>query len=204
MLICVTNRLLCKDNFFNRINEIAKGKPDAIILREKDLFISEYEKLAVKVKEICEKHQIQLIINQNIDIAAKLNLSCIHLSISDLRKYQDKIGQFAQLGVSVHSVAEAAEAQELGASYLIAGHIFPTDCKKDLPPRGLSFLQEVCDSVRIPVFAIGGITKERVKDVTNAGAKGICVMSQAMTCPNPVELMNSLLARLRCLHANRH
>jgi len=190
MLICVSNRLLCKDDFLNRINAIAKGKPDAIMLREKDLSISEYENLAVKVKGICNEHQIRLIINQNIDIAAKLNLSYIHLSISDLKRYQDKIQKFDHIGVSVHSVPEAKEAQELGASYLIAGHIFPTDCKKDVPPRGLLFLKEVCDSVEIPVYAIGGITKDLVKDVVNVGAKGICVMSQFMTSPNPAELIH--------------
>ena len=107
--------------------------------------------------------RVPLIINQNISVAAKLKLPNIHLSMPDLRKYKNELLPFIQLGASVHSVSEAVEAQELGASYLIAGHIFSTDCKKGVPPRGLSFLTEVCDAVTIPVFAIGGISQKQPK-----------------------------------------
>ena len=95
---------------------------------------------------------------------------------------------FDQIGASVHSVEEATEAVTLGATYLIAGHIFSTDSKKGVPPRGLSFLKQVCDAVPIPVFAIGGITRNDVNAIKAAGAKGVCIMSEAMTCENPAEL----------------
>lgn len=188
MLICVTNRKLCKDDFFNRIDELAKGKPHAIVLREKDLNLEEYESLAIQVKKICHINQVPLIINQNILIAKKLELPNIHLSMSDLRIYKNEIDKFSKVGASIHSLLEAKEAEELGASYLIAGHIFPTDCKKGVPSRGISFLKEICTSVTIPVFAIGGITKDKVKDVLHTGAKGVCIMSEAMTCSNPSDL----------------
>jgi thiamine-phosphate pyrophosphorylase len=188
MLILVTNRKLCHDDFLQRIEQLAKGKPHAIMLREKDLNEVEYEYLAKRVEEICEDTHVPLIINQNITVAKKLKLLNIHLSISDLRKHQNDLLPFINIGASVHSVSEAAEAQELGASYLIAGHIFSTDCKKGVPPRGLPFLKEICDSVQIPTFAIGGITKNSVKDVLKTGAKGMCIMSEAMTCQNPGEL----------------
>jgi len=191
MLICVTNRKLCKDDFFNRINQLAKGKPHGIMLREKDLSTPEYEYFAIRIKEICHINQVPLIINGNIRVAAKLEIPNIHLSMSDLRTYKNEIHQFNHVGASVHSVHEAKEALKLGASCLIAGHIFSTDCKKGVPPRGLSFLKEMCDSVAIPVFAIGGITRDKVKDVTGTGAKGICIMSEAMTCLNPFELTSS-------------
>lgn len=188
MLICITNRKLCKDDFFHRIELIAKGKPHAIMLREKDLSMPEYKNMLKRIIKICAENQTPLIINQNVEIAAAMNCSCIHLSMPDFRKYRQEIKLFSQIGASVHSVSEAREAQELGATYLIAGHIFPTACKKGVPPRGLSFLREVCAAVEIPVLAIGGITKDKVKAVTRAGAKGICVMSEAMTCLKPVEL----------------
>lgn len=188
MLICVTNRKLCRDDFLIRIAQIAQGKPHAILLREKDLSITEYERLARSVRKICLDYQVPLIISQNIEIALKMKCFSIHLSMQDLEKCKNKIKAFFRIGASVHSVSEAKEAQQLGATYLIAGHIFPTECKKEVPPRGLSFLKEVCDSVEIPVFAIGGITKDKVKEVIGAGAKGICVMSEAMTCCKPGEL----------------
>ncbi|WP_238885406.1 thiamine phosphate synthase [Clostridium sp. YIM B02551] len=189
MLICVTNKKLCKDDFLNRINLLAKGNPYGIMLREKDLTLFEYEALAIKVKEICEINQVSLIINQNIDVALKLNIPSIQLSMSNLRLYKDKLSKFSNIGASIHSVEEVREAQELGATYLIAGHIFPTNCKKGVPERGLTFLEEVCNAVSIPVFAIGGITDDKLEAVKNTGATGVCVMSEAMTCTDPINFV---------------
>lgn len=188
LVILVTNRKLCHDDFLLRIDRLASGKPDGVILREKDLRPAQYETLAIKVQEICEKHGVPLIINQNVAVALRLKVPGIGLSMENLRKYQNEVQGFSHIGASVHSVDEAVEAQRLGATYLIAGHIFSTDCKKGVPPRGLSFLNEVCSKVSLPVFAIGGITADNVNRVRNAGAKGICVMSEAMTTQNPEEL----------------
>jgi thiamine-phosphate pyrophosphorylase len=188
MLICVTNRKLCQDDFLKRINQLASGKPHAIMLREKDLSDTEYVALAAKVQKICAVHQVPLLINQNIAAAKKLRLPAIHLSMPLLREHKNELTSFRQIGASVHSLEEALEAQQLGAHYLIAGHIFSTDCKRGVPPRGLSFLEEVCRHTEIPVFAIGGITKDKVEDVMTAGAKGMCIMSEAMTCAHPSRL----------------
>ncbi len=76
-------------------------------------------------------------------------------------------------------------AEKLGCTYIIAGHIYDTDCKKGLEGRGLEFLKSVAESVDIPVYAIGGITTENISDVRNAGASGACIMSSAMTCDSP-------------------
>lgn len=187
MLICVTHRTLCQDNFMERIRQIALGKPQAIMLREKDLSSSDYEALALQVKKICAVNHVPLIINQNISVAKNLELPHLHLSIANLRRFQAEVPRFFT-GVSVHSVEEAKEAQALGASYVIAGHIFSTNCKKGVPPRGLTFLQDVCQAVSLPVYAIGGITQDRLPDVIQTGAKGVCIMSEAMTCPHPTDL----------------
>ena len=84
------------------------------------------------------------------------------------------------LGISVHSLEEAVLAERLGAGYLTAGHIFATDCKKGLPPRGLSFLREIASAVRIPVYGIGGMDRSKEKEVEETGAAGICIMSGYM------------------------
>ncbi|VFU14903.1 Regulatory protein TenI [anaerobic digester metagenome] len=188
MLICVTNRKMCQDDFLKRLDQIAQGKPHAILLREKDLSLAEYKKLTESVRDICLNHRVPLIINKYKETAAELKCDALHLSMPDLRKYRNELKQFSRIGASVHSVSEAEEAQRLGVAYLIAGHIFPTDCKKGVPPRGLSFLRDVCAAVEIPVYAIGGITEDKVRDVLGAGAKGVCVMSEAMTCSHPAEL----------------
>ena len=96
---------------------------------------------------------------------------------------------FKQIGASCHSVEEAQEAERLGCTYITAGHVFVTDCKKGLAPRGLEFLQDVCRSVSIPVYAIGGINGENIDAVRKTGASGACVMSGLMICENVEETM---------------
>ena len=103
-----------------------------------------------------------------------------------------KLHSFSRVGVSVHSVEEAKQAKALGAAYVTAGHVFTTDCKPDLSPRGLSFLQNVCGAVPIPVFAIGGINETNLDSVLQAGADGICLMSSMMKCSDPPTYVDRL------------
>ena len=88
---------------------------------------------------------------------------------------------YRHIGVSTHSVEDAILAEQQGAGYITAGHVFATDCKKGLPPRGLAFLHEVCQAVSIPVYAIGGITEENMSPCMEQGAAGGCMMSGYMT-----------------------
>jgi thiamine-phosphate pyrophosphorylase len=182
MLIAITNRTLCRGDFLTRIRELSASGVDAILLREKDLSEAEYEALAQTCLEICKENQTPLWLNAFPSVAERLYLP-VQLSFSQfLILSPAEKRRLPQIGVSVHAVSEAVQAAEKGADSLIAGHIFPTACKPGLPPRGLSFLQQVCDSVEIPVYAIGGITAERQHAALEAGAKGCCVMSEWMQC----------------------
>lgn len=190
MLICVTRRQLCQEDFLHRIQQLAQARPYAVMLREKDLDLPSYERLAGEVKEICDRYGVLLILHQHGIVAEKLKLSHLHLSLPALRTY--KAGERPLLvGASVHSVAEAEEAQALGAAYVVAGHIYATGCKPGIPPRGLSLLRQVCQAVALPVFAIGGITRENAREVLASGARGCCVMSEAMTCEEPAALVEA-------------
>ena len=182
-IICVTNRALCKGDFLERMKAIAGCAPAGIILREKDLSKEEYHVLARQVMEICKQYRVPCILHFYADVAVELKAQAFHAPLSVLRNMTDR-QRFSVLGASCHSVREAVEAQQLGCTYIVAGHIFSTDCKKGVPPRGLSFLREVCSHVTVPVYAIGGINSENFAAVTAAGAKGGCVMSGWMTCEN--------------------
>ena len=189
-ILCVTNRLLCQEDFLSRIENIAKAKPEGIILREKDLTAGEYKSLAEAVLEICDKYDTPCILHSFADIAAELGAKAMHLPLPLLRELpSDKRSGFTTLGASCHSAEEAREAQSLGCTYITAGHVFATDCKKGTPGRGLDFLKQVCESVTLPVYAIGGISEDNAEKVINAGAQGVCVMSGAMTCDDPQEYL---------------
>lgn len=192
-IICVTNRLLCREDFFIRVEKIAQARPAAIILREKDLREEEYKALASRVLEICKKYGTLCVLHSFVGVAAKLEGTALHLPLNMLRTLSvAEKAKFKILGASCHSVEDAMEAEKLGCTYVTAGHIFDTDCKSGLPGRGLIFLKKVCESVDIPVYAIGGITPNHIAEVRNRGAAGACVMSGVMSCEDVQKYLGEL------------
>lgn len=193
-VICVSARQH-SNNFLQSIEMIAKSDVEAIILREKDLSEDEYYLLAKNVKEICDKYNKKLIIHNFIDIARKLRIKNIQIPFSKFIAEKNLHRDFESIGTSVHSVDDAVLAENSGADYIIAGHIFATDCKKGLAPRGVEFLKEVCNAVKIPVYAIGGIDDNSVAELSNLNCNnfsGVCVMSALMKNDNPQKLVQKI------------
>lgn len=184
-IIAVTNRHLAAHPLPKQIERVCQHHPKAVILREKDLPEEEYTGLAREIMEICKAHQVPCILHTYVNAAVKLNCPAVHLPLPLLREYSGHLGPTNgyTIGTSVHSVEDALEAERLGASYVTAGHIYATDCKKGIPPRGTEFLREVCQSISIPIYAIGGIKVDsrQITDVMSCGAAGGCIMSGMMT-----------------------
>ena len=185
-ILCVTNRKLCNEDFLARIEKVACAGPNAIILREKDLPENEYKSLAISVMEICGRHNVRCILHTYAQVARELGAP-VHLPMQLMRSLDTRGLTY---GASCHSIDEAVEAQRLGCSYITAGHIFETDCKKGLPGRGIEFLHSVCNAVSIPVYAIGGINASNIRQIAETKASGACVMSGAMS--GDVSLFNQL------------
>ncbi len=187
-IICVTDRKSCKEDFLTRIEKIAAAKPDRIIFRDKNCGDGEYTEFAFKVLDISDKYNVPCSRYFHPDFTGDT-----HMTMPMLQHFPLSEMNFRHfIGVSVHSVEEAKEAESKGVDYVTAGHIFETDCKKGLAPRGLDFLHEVCKSVKIPVYAIGGINPQNISQVVQAGAGGACVMSGFMNCENPAEYIKEL------------
>jgi thiamine-phosphate diphosphorylase len=197
MLICVTARRLCREDFLTRVERLAAAGVDAIMLREKDLIEPEYTRLAEQVKRVCEPYPVRLIVNTHVRTARELGIASVHLPMGALPQNRGELADFAMVSTSVHSPQEAVQAEKWGVDSINAGHIFPTDCKRGLPPRGLEFLRQVCGAVQVPVYAIGGIQEDRVQQVLQAGASGVCVMSQWMECEQ-VEKIIQNYRRILC------
>ena len=194
----ISNRKLCEnENLEKQIKKIFSAYEKKIILknfdivaltlREKDLNKNEYLKLIEKVYPICQKYKINLILHQNYDLNLdeKYDIEGIHLSYSIFKSLNQKIKaelikKYKRIGVSIHSLDEAKEVESLGASYVIAGHIFKTDCKKGLEPRGLKFVEDLSSILSIPIFVIGGIDEKNSLSVIDSGAFSVCMMSTLM------------------------
>lgn len=193
-IMVVTNRHLCQDEFLARIEKIAQAHPSGIILREKDMEEKTYRELARCVLEICERYKTPCILHNFVEVAIELQAVAVHLSLPVLRKLsQRQKDRFMVIGVSCHSAEEAKEAESLGCTYITAGHIFDTKCKKGLPGRGILFLREICEITSVPVYAIGGIAKENIQEIRNTPAAGACVMSGPMVCKDEAEYLKNLL-----------
>ena len=194
----ISNRKLCEnENLEKQIKKIFSAYEKKIILknfdivaltlREKDLDKNEYLKLIEKIYPICQKYKINLILHQNYDLNLddKYKIDGIHLSYNIFKSLNENIKaelikKYKRIGVSIHSLNEAKEVESLGASYVVAGHIFETDCKKGLKPRGLKFVEDLSSALTIPIFAIGGIDEKNSLSVINNGAFSVCMMSTLM------------------------
>ena len=194
----ISNRKLCEnENLEKQIEKIFSAYERKIILknfeivaltlREKDFNKNEYLKLIEKIYPICQKYKINLILHQNYDLNLdeKYDIDGIHLSYNIFKSLNENIKaelikKYKRIGVSIHSLDEAKEVESLGASYVVAGHIFETECKKGLEPRGLKFIKDLSSALSIPIFAIGGIDEKNSLSVINSGAFSICMMSTLM------------------------
>lgn len=183
--IAITNRTLVQGDFLEQMQKVIHLHPHAVILREKDLPDDAYEALAEKILHLCGAEGVHCFVHSRISVARSLGCRRIHLSIPVLEAMseEERVGlkrDFLELSVSCHSLEDVNIAEKNGATQIILGTIFETECKKGLKGKGTGFVKEVCKACQVPVYAIGGISMERLTQVMKAGAAGGCMMSGFM------------------------
>lgn len=185
--IVITNRHLVQGDFLKQLEKVTKLHPHALILREKDLTDDAYESLAKKVFDLCKREDITFFLHTKIEIARKIGCQNIHLSIPVLKGLSETekkalTEDFCEISISCHSMedVEIAMAGGAGATQIILGTIFETECKKGVLGKGVEFVREICQKCPLPVYAIGGMNLQRLPLVIDAGAAGCCMMSGFM------------------------
>ena len=184
-LYAITDRKLCAPRtLYDTIHDLLDVEVSAIQLREKDLSDAEYIKLAEPLCKLCHAYSAQLFINSRIKIAMNVGADGLHLpgdSVS-VEKVVKKTNRRFIIGSSVHTLTEAKQRETEGADFITYSPIYPTLSKPGYGPAvGLDGLRKVTEGVNIPVFALGGITPERVSECLDAGAYGAAVMSGVMS-----------------------
>ena len=159
-LLCVTDRKLCRGDFLERVEALAACRPRGIILREKDLPEEEFLQEAVRVKEICHRHGVPLIINDNVEVALKSGADGVHVGIEDapVSEIRARVPVDFIIGATCKTVEQAKKAEQAGADYMGVGAVFPSPTKTTAIRITREQLCEICTSVQIPAVAIGGIT----------------------------------------------
>ena len=190
--IVITNRHLVQGDFLKQLEKVTKLHPHALILREKDLTDDAYESLAKKVFDLCKREDITFFLHTKIEIARKIGCQNIHLSIPVLKGLSETekkalTEDFCEISISCHSMEDVKIAMAGGATQIILGTIFETECKKGVLGKGVEFVREICQKCPLPVYAIGGMNLQRLPLVIDAGAAGCCMMSGFMRYTQTVE-----------------
>ena len=190
--IVITNRHLVQGDFLKQLEKVTKLHLHALILREKDLADDAYESLAKKVFDLCKREDITFFLHTKIEIARKIGCQNTHLSIPVLKGLSETekkalTEDFCEISISCHSMEDVEIAMAGGATQIILGTIFETECKKGVLGKGVEFVREICQKCPLPVYAIGGMNLQRLPLVIDAGAAGCCMMSGFMQTTKPLQ-----------------
>ena len=198
-LYLVTNRYQDSlESFLEKVETACRSGVTIIQLREKNLTTNQYYQLAKQVKEITDAYQVPLIIDDRLDICLAVDAAGLHigddeLPVSVARKV---LGPEKILGVTAKTVKRALEAEEAGADYLGTGAIFPTTTKENAPITLISTLKTICQTVAIPVVAIGGLTSENIDQLVDTGIAGVAVVRDLMQAEDIEAKTQAFLTKL--------
>ena len=140
---------------------------------------------ALKLKSMCQG--ALFLVNDRLDIALSINADGVHLGCDDMpyAAARKLLGKNKIIGLTVHSVREAIQAQKAGADYVGVSPIFATKTKTDAGrPLGIGLLKEIRKRISIPIIAIGGINLSNAEEVVRAGADGLCAIRAVVTKPD--------------------
>ena len=198
-LYLVTNRYQDSlESFLEKVETACRSGVTIIQLREKNLTTNQYYQLAKQVKEITDAYQVPLIIDDRLDICLAVDAAGLHigddeLPVSVARKV---LGPEKILGVTAKTVKRALEAETSGADYLGTGAIFPTTTKENAPITQISTLKTICQTVAIPVVAIGGLTSENIEQLIGTGIAGVAVVRDLMQAEDIEAKTQAFLTKL--------
>ena len=198
-LYLVTNRYQDSvESFLEKVETACRSGVTIVQLREKNLTTNQYYQLAKQVKEITDSYQVPLIIDDRLDVCLAVDAAGLHigddeLPVSVARKV---LGPEKILGVTAKTVKRALEAETWGADYLGTGAIFPTTTKENAPITLISTLKTICQTVAIPVVAIGGLTSENIDQLIGTGIAGVAVVRDLMQAEDIEAKTQAFLTKL--------
>ena len=187
LLYAVTDRSwLHGKTLYEQVEEALKGGATFVQLREKNLDEEHFLEEAKSIKELCGRYQVPFVINDNVKIAQEIDADGVHVGQSDMEagNVRAVLGEDKIIGVTAKTVEQAVAAEKHGADYLGVGAAFPTGSKADAGVIDHAMYQKISDAVSIPVIAIGGITAEKIMELSGNGLSGVAVISAIFAQPD--------------------
>ena len=190
-----------EEEFLHRVEQALMGGATLVQLREKEKSTREYIELAEKVHAITKHYNVPLIIDDRVDVALAIDAEGVHVGASDMPVATARrlMGADKIVGATAKTVPWAMEAYEQGADYLGVGAIFPTTTKVITVLTATETLRDICNTVPIPVNAIGGLNKDNIDVLEGIPVAGICVVSAIMKADDPKLAAQELKARAKAL-----
>lgn len=178
-----------------QVREALEGGISFLQLREKKLSEKDFLKEAVEIKKLADQYKVPFVINDNIEIARKVNADGVHVGQDDMpvEEVRKLLGENKIIGVSAHNVEEAMKAEEGGADYLGVGAVCATSTKSEATVVTMEEMSKICQSVSIPVVAIGGINKDTIMKLKGTGVDGVAVVSGIFGAKNIRKAAKELL-----------
>ena len=182
LYVCTDRDIMTTDTLEEAVELAIKGGATIIQLREKDCTSREFYELALSIKDITDAYEVPLIINDRLDIALAVHADGVHLGQSDIpvQVARHVMGPNCIVGATANTLEKAKEAWQSGADYLGVGDVFGSATKNDTKPVELKELKKICDTVKIPVVAIGGISKKNIHLLKDTGVAGVAVISAVL------------------------
>ena len=173
-------------DFYKCIEDAIKAGVTMVQLREKNADGKEFLEKAIKLRQITKKYNVTFVINDRVDIAMIADADGVHVGQSDtsVENARKILGPDKIIGATAKTVEQAKIASNQGADYLGSGAVFGSTTKKDAIPMSMELLNEICDSVPIPVVAIGGIDKHNIARLRGAHIAGAAVVSGIFAQPD--------------------
>ena len=185
LYVIVDSDILKNKNILKIAEGALRGGADIIQLRDKSSSDRSFLQCANEIKKLAKKYKRLFLINDRVDIAHVADADGVHIGQDDLPiEEARKILGAKIIGVSTHNLKEAKTAEEKGADYIGIGPVFKSKTKKGLTPIGLSILRRMSKPMKIPFFAIGGISLDNIPKVKKAGVGRVAVVSSAIKTKN--------------------
>ena len=175
-----------ESNVIRVAEAMIEGGVDMIQLRGKKQSIDELVALAEELHELTSQSSTPLIVNDHAEIARRVPVEGVHVGQDDdsIEVARRKAGRAVVVGKSTHSLDQARTAQREGADYIGFGPIFATPTKPDYDPIGLEDIRQAHLDVNVPIFCIGGIKSDNLKEVIAAGARRVAIVSSLLKAPD--------------------
>lgn len=184
------------------IEEAGRSGVTAVQFREKDLTLREQLEFASEIRAVAKRQKMQFFVNDRIDLCLALDAEGIHLPSSGLPATvaREILGGSKWIGVSCHSLEEVQRAEGEGADFAVLGPVYDTPSKRSYGlPLGIDLFKKVRRSASIPLFAIGGVDRSKLKEVLDAGADGVAVVSAILSAPDVFRECQRLIDEIKRL-----